>query len=813
MPAHVRSAFAPQHLGFKPMASVSLPIHSLATATLGVPRIGPRRELKSALEAHWAGRLDEMALEETAAALRAAGWARQHALGITQIPSGDFSLYDHVLDTAVMVGAIPERFGWSGGPVPLATRFAMARGTSSAGSSPDADGCGHAGHDGTLREGGVAALEMTKWFDTNYHYLVPELTGDQRFTLADTKPLDHFLEAKALGYHTRPVLLGPVTFLKLAKAVTPDVNPLALLDRLVPVYADLLARLAEVGADWVQIDEPCLAGDIDAPTRTALHRAYSAFARAVPDIRVLLATYFGPLGDALDLAVSLPVAGLHADLVRAPGQLVPLAERAPREMLLSLGVVDGRNVWRTDLSALLDRLEPVVATRRADRIEIAPSCSLLHVPVDLAQEDDLDPEIASWLAFGVQKMEELQVIATALQSGRDAVGEALAASHAAVASRAASPHVHDAAVAARLAAVTPRMSRRESPFADRAERQRRLLDLPAFPTTTIGSFPQTAEVRKARAAHARGRLSDGDYEHFLAEETARAIRFQEEIGLDVLVHGEFERNDMVQYFGERLSGFAFTRNAWVQSYGSRCVRPPIVYGDVARPKPMTVARWQQAQALTRKPLKGMLTGPVTILNWSFVRDDLPRETVCRQIALAIRDEVRDLEAASARIIQIDEAALREGLPLRKDDWPAYLGWATEAFRLSACVVSDETQIHTHMCYSEFNDILDAIAGMDADVISIETSRSHMELLGAFRAGAYPNEIGPGVYDIHSPRVPPVEEMAELLRLARERLADDQLWVNPDCGLKTRGWPEVRAALANMVAAAREIRAELSEAAE
>jgi 5-methyltetrahydropteroyltriglutamate--homocysteine methyltransferase len=770
---------------------------SLPVAALGTPRIGPRRELKFALESYWAGKSDEAALREAAAALRAANWARQTSLGVTVIPSNDFSLYDQVLDTSVMIGAIPEVYGWTGGEVSLATYFAMARGAQGDGHAD----CGHVHHGH-----GAPAQEMTKWFDTNYHYMVPEFRKGQTFRLASRKPIEEYEEAKSLGYQTRPVLVGPVTFLKLGKSHDPAFDPLSLLDQLVPVYIEVLRALAERGAEWVQIDEPCLALDLDEAARAALRRTYAAFAGTVPGLKIMLATYFGSLGDNLATALALPVAGMHVDLVRAPEQLDAVLAGARADLVLSLGVIDGRNIWRANLSALLDRLEPVVATRGADRVQVAPSCSLLHVPIDVALEPKIDDDLKSWLSFSVQKMGELAALGRALAQGREAVRDALDASAKAAAARRASPKVHDAAVTARAAAVTPEMTRRKSAFAARASLQHDRFDLPAFPTTTIGSFPQTAEVRKARAAHAKRAISDADYETFLREETARAIRWQEEIGLDVLVHGEFERNDMVQYFGEQLSGFAFTQHGWVQSYGSRCVRPPILFGDVSRPEPMTVGWWTYAQSLTKKPMKAMLTGPVTILNWSFVRDDIPRSAACRQIALAIRDEVVDLEKAGATMIQIDEAALREGLPLRKSEWRTYLDWAVECFRVCASGVRDETQIHTHMCYSEFNDIIDAIAAMDADVISIETSRSKMELLDAFKSYKYPNEIGPGVYDIHSPRVPAVDEMASLLKLARQRLSDGQLWVNPDCGLKTRKWDEVRPALVNMVAAARALRA-------
>ena len=773
---------------------------SLSVASLGTPRIGPRRELKMALEAYWSGKSDEKSLIEAARSLRAENWARQKSLGISVIPSNDFSFYDQVLDTSVMVGAIPKIYGWKSGPVSLATYFAMARGSETK-TSDQACARGHHEHGH-----GMPAQEMTKWFDTNYHYMVPEFAKGQPFVLSSLKPIDEYREARALGYQTRPVLIGPVTYLKLGKSKDTSLDPLSLLPSLLPVYVEVLRRLAAEGAEWVQLDEPCLALDLDPAARDALRQAYAAFSEALPALKIMLTTYFGGLGDNLNTAMSLPVAGLHLDLVRSPNQLSDVLKKAPKGLVLSLGVIDGRNIWRANLAGLLDRLEPVVKKRGADQIQIAPSCSLLHVPVDLDQETDLDSDLRTWLAFSVQKMAELATLGKALAGGRDSVSDILTASASAAAARRTSPKVHDAAVAKRMATVTTAMGRRTGDFAERAKAQRERFKLPVFPTTTIGSFPQTPEVRKARAAHTKGTLGDAEYRTFLYEETARAVRWQEEIGLDVLVHGEFERNDMVQYFGEQLSGFAFTNHGWVQSYGSRCVRPPILFGDVSRPRPMTVEWWQYAQSLTTKPMKGMLTGPVTILNWSFVRDDIPRSASCRQIALAIRDEVADLERAGAKMIQIDEAALREGLPLRRAEWNDYLNWAVMSFRICASSVSNETQIHTHMCYSEFNDIIDAIGAMDADVISIETSRSKMELLDAFRTYKYPNEIGPGVYDIHSPRVPEIGEMTDLLRLARLRLADEQLWINPDCGLKTRKWQEVKPALVNMVAAARELRA-------
>lgn len=764
---------------------------TVTVATLGFPRIGPRRELKFALEKFWAGQSSESDLLEAAAGLRTAAWARQKSLGADWLPSNDFSLYDHVLDTSLMLGAIPERYGKAAGDCDLGTYFAMARGTT----GEDA-GCGHA-------HGSLTACEMTKWFDTNYHYMVPELVAGQKLALSSAKIVDDYREAKAQGFETRPVLLGPVTWLSLTKGR--GVDPFDYLDEVLGLYSAVLTQLGQAGAEWVQIDEPVLVLDLSERQRTAITRAYAKLPRA--GVKLMLATYFGGLEDNLDLAVHLPVAGLHVDLVRAPQQLDAVLAKAPRSLLLSLGVIDGRNVWRADLPALLDRLEPIAAKRD---LVLAPSCSLLHTPVDLALERKIDPEIAQWLAFAVQKVGELATLKRALNEGRDSVAEELTASSVAAAARKTSPRIHDDAVTARLAAITPGDRERHSPYPVRATAQADALDLPAFPTTTIGSFPQTSEVRRARADHVRGNIDDAAYEQFLREETERAIRWQEQAGLDMLVHGEFERNDMVQYFGEQLSGFAFTVSGWVQSYGSRCVRPPILFGDVSRPKPMTVEWWRYAQSLTDKPMKGMLTGPVTILNWSFVRDDQPREASCRQIALAIRDEVIDLEKAGAKAIQIDEAALREGLPLRRRDWQPYLDWAVDCFRLSAAGVADATQIHTHMCYSEFNDILPSIGAMDTDVISIETARSQMELLEGFARYRYPSAIGPGVYDIHAPRVPTVDEMVALMRLAQDHLRPEQLWVNPDCGLKTRKWEEVKPAIDAMVAAARELRVRVAE---
>jgi len=769
---------------------------TVTIATLGFPRIGPRRELKHALESFWSGKSGEAALLESAAGLRTAAWARQTALGADWLPSNDFSLYDHVLDLSVMLGAIPARYGAADGEATLATYFAMARGTTG-----EAGG----GHEGCAHSHSLTACEMTKWFDTNYHYIVPELSAGQKLALGQLKVVEEYREAKAQGYETRPVLLGPVTWLSLVKAS--GVDPFDYLDEVLGLYGVILNHLAHAGAEWVQIDEPILVTDLSEQQRRAVTRAYARLARSTPQI--MLTTYFGGLGDNLTLATALPVAGLHIDLIRAPEQLAPVLKAAPKTLTLSLGVIDGRNIWRADLAALLDRIGPLAAER--DLI-LAPSCSLLHVPVDLALESKLDDEVRQWLAFAVQKVEELAILKRALNEGRASVAAELEASSQAAANRRTSPRIHDAAVAGRVTGVTPDMRERRSDHPTRIAAQAEVLNLPLFPTTTIGSFPQTAEVRRARAEHNRGNLDATAYEAFLRAETLRTIRWQEEAGLDMLVHGEFERNDMVQYFGEQLAGFAFTVNGWVQSYGSRCVRPPVLYGDVSRPSPMTVEWWRYAQSITDKPVKGMLTGPVTILNWSFVRDDQTREASCRQIALAIRDEVQDLEAAGCQAIQIDEAALREGLPLRRKDWQPYLDWAVDCFRLSAAGVADATQIHTHMCYSEFNDILPSIGAMDTDVISIETARSQMELLEGFAAYDYPSAIGPGVYDIHAPRVPGEEEMVALMRLAQQHLSPAQLWVNPDCGLKTRKWEEVRPAIDAMVAAARTLRAEVTVAA-
>jgi len=750
-------------------------------ANLGFPRIGARRQLKRAVEEYWAGTIDPEELQSTVTGLRRHHWQLQQSLGVAHVPSNDFSLYDHVLDTAAMVGAVPKRFSWATGNVDWATYFAMARGT---------------------RE--IPPLDMTKWFDTNYHYIVPEFEPSMKFKLASTKPIDEFQEALALGIHTRPVLLGPLTFLLLGKGKK-TLKPLSLLDKLLPVYEEVLWRLAHAGADWVQIDEPVLAGDLPAEALPALESACARLSAASEQIRICLTTYFGDLLDHLPATLRLPVAAVHLDLVRAPEQLDRALKLTPRGMTLSLGVVDGRNVWRTDLERALEMLERAAAKLGPEQIMVAPSCSLLHCPMDLDHELSLDAELKGWMAFAKQKVEEVVILSRALGEGRAAAADQLAASRAAIESRSRSLRLHNPVVRQRLAGVNENMLRRQHPFPERRDAQRRRLALPLLPTTTIGSFPQTGEVRKARAALKKGEWSLERYDAFCRQEIERTVRFQEEIELDVLVHGEFERADMVEYFGEQLDGFAFTTHGWVQSYGTRCVKPPVIFGDVSRPRPMTVGWSQYAKSLTSRPMKGMLTGPVTILQWSFVRDDQPRRDTAFQIALSIRDEVADLEAADIRIIQIDEPALREGLPLRRAAWADYLHWAVDAFRLASAGVGDETQIHTHMCYSEFNDIIESIAALDADVISIEASRSDMELLNAFIKFKYPNEIGPGVYDIHSPRVPETEEIMGRLQKALRAIPADMLWVNPDCGLKTRSWPEIHAALRNMVEAAKSLR--------
>ncbi|WP_447592585.1 5-methyltetrahydropteroyltriglutamate--homocysteine S-methyltransferase [Aquipseudomonas campi] len=766
---------------------------------LGFPRIGRDRELKKALEAHWKGELDEAGLRAVGRELRARHWQVQKDAGIELLPVGDFAWYDQVLTHSLTFGVIPERFRPHAGKPTLDTLFGMARGV--VGSQNSNICCGGAHGQPLL------AQELTKWFDTNYHYLVPEFSADQQFVLSWDQLFEEVEEAHALGHTVKPVVIGPLTYLWLGKEKGGEFDRLDLLERLLPLYGEIFQRLAAQGVEWVQIDEPILALDLPQAWKNAFERAYNLLQRE--PLKKLIATYFADLEDNLGLAAGLPLDGLHIDLVRAPEQFPSILDRLPAYKVLSLGVVNGRNVWRTDLEKALAILQQAQA-RIGDRLWVAPSCSLLHSPVDLGREDQLDAELKSWLAFAVQKCEEVAVLTTALNEPQNArVQAALAENRAVQASRAQSSRIHKPAVQARLAAITAADSQRQSPFGQRIEQQRARLQLPAFPTTTIGSFPQTSAIRLARQSFKAGKLSAAAYTEAMHSEIRHAVDVQEKLGLDVLVHGEAERNDMVEYFAEQLDGYAFTRFGWVQSYGSRCVKPAVIFGDLSRPQAMTVEWITYAQSLTSKVMKGMLTGPVTMLMWSFPRDDISREQQARQLALAIRDEVVDLEAAGIKVIQIDEAAFREGLPLRKAQWQAYLGWATEAFRLCASGVRDETQIHTHMCYSEFNDVIESIAAMDADVITIETSRSDMELLDAFEAFEYPNEIGPGVYDIHSPRVPDTREMVQLMRKAVQRVPAERLWVNPDCGLKTRGWPETEAALVNMVAAARQLRTELA----
>ena len=770
----------------------------VTTHNLGFPRIGARRELKFALEQYWSGQGSASALSAVSATLRARHWAQQGALDFA--PVGDFSFYDQVLDMSFMLGNVPARARHAHGhdsehapgaahdhaKAALDDYFRVARGRAGAD-----DACA-----------GVHAGEMTKWFDTNYHYIVPELAAGTTFALDAAPLLAQLAQARQLDVRAKPVIIGPVTYLWLGKAKDGS-DKLALLERLLPVYAALFELLAARGIEWVQVDEPVLVTELEAAWQQAFVRAYDYLKDA--RVKRLLTTYFGPLQDNLALACALPVQGLHLDAVNAPGEVMQAIALLPPERVLSLGVINGRNVWKTDLHATLEWLEPVHNALQ-DRLWIAPSCSLLHVPVDLDSETALAADLRSWLAFALQKLDELNVLATALNRSRAAAQEAVVANHAALVARRASPRVHKSAVQAAVAALKDSDGARRSAYPQRAALQAALLKLPAYPTTTIGSFPQTPQLRLARRQLRAGEISQAGYEAAMRSEIALCVREQEALGLDVFVHGEAERNDMVEYFGEQLGGYAFSQFGWVQSYGSRCVKPPILFGDIDRPRAMTVAWISYAQSLTDKPMKGMLTGPVTMLNWSFVRDDQPRAATCLQLALALRAEVLDLEAAGVRLIQIDEAALREGLPLRRADWQHYLDWAVRAFRITAGGVADATQIHTHMCYSAFSDIIAAIAAMDADVITIETARSDMALLDVFDDFNYPNQIGPGVYDIHTPNIPQPAQMVALMRAAARRIPAGRLWINPDCGLKTRSWADVLPALRNMVAAAHTLRA-------
>ncbi|MNK85277.1 5-methyltetrahydropteroyltriglutamate--homocysteine methyltransferase [compost metagenome] len=768
----------------------------MQTHNLGYPRIGSNRELKKASEQYWAGKITLAELLSKGRNIADQNWKLQQDAGIDLIPSNDFSYYDQILDMSLTVGAIPKRYNQvvlQKTNNELDLYFAMARGYQKDGLD-------------------ITAMEMTKWLDTNYHYIVPEFYKNQEFSLFSGKIVNEFVRAKQLGINSKPVIIGPVSYLLLGKEKEAGFDKIDLIKRLLPVYLQILTELKDQGAEWIQFDEPFLALDINEKARAAYNYVYAEIRKQFPQLKVLVATYFEGLKDNLTLATGLPVQALHIDLVRCPEQLDEVLNAIPATLTLSLGVVDGRNIWKNDFEQSLAIIKKAAAQLGSERVLIAPSCSLLHSPCDLnleTNEQTLTPEIKQWLAFAKQKIDE--VVTLKALTEETPTQEALAKlteNKNAIESRRTSALIHNTAVKQRVSAITDKDAQRENAFSSRKKTQQDILKLPLFPTTTIGSFPQTTEVRNWRAQFKNGEITPAEYDTLLKKETEEAIRWQEEIGIDVLVHGEFERNDMVEYFGEQLNGFTFTKNGWVQSYGSRCVKPPIIYGDVNRPKAMTVYWTAFAQSLTPTLVKGMLTGPVTILQWSFVRNDQPRSVTCNQIALAIRDEVVELEEAGIKVIQIDEPAIREGLPLRQTDWQAYLKWAVTAFKISASGVKDETQIHTHMCYSEFNDIIQHIADMDADVITIECSRSQMELLDAFADFKYPNEIGPGVYDIHSPRVPSRAEMVQLLEKAKAVVPADQLWVNPDCGLKTRHWNETKKALIEMVAAAQEMREEV-----
>lgn len=760
----------------------------MLTNNLGYPRIGGNRELKKSSEQYWAGKITCEQLLQTGREIRLENWNTQKQAGIDLIPSNDFSFYDQVLDMTLTVGAIPERYKnvmFSGSGIDL--YFAMARGIQTGGAD-------------------ITAMEMTKWFDTNYHYIVPEFQKHQQFRLFSTKIIDEFIEAKETGIVTKPVIIGAISYLLLGKEKEENFHRLELLNNILPVYFEIFQKLEDVGAEWIQIDEPFLTLDLNESEKAAYHTIYKQIREKFPRLKFILTTYFEGLRENTKLAVSLPVDALHIDLVRAPEQLNEVLKTLPESLSLSLGVIDGRNVWKNDFLESMQFINRAIETIGAERVMIAPSCSLIHAPCDIDYETELDAEIKNWLAFAKQKLDEIVTLKQfSIAEEHNFAVEKMKENMLAIESRKNSELIHKKQVKERVSSITDADAKRNSEFAARQAKQIEALKLPLFPTTTIGSFPQTKEVRSWRAKHKKGELSDEQYDRLLKEETAKTVKWQEDLGIDVVVHGEFERNDMVEYFGENLEGFVFTKNGWVQSYGSRCVKPPIIFGDVSRPNPMTVYWSSYAQSLTEKPMKGMLTGPVTILQWSFVRNDQPRSATCTQIALAIRDEVSDLEKAGIKVIQIDEPAIREGLPLRKSDWQTYLEWAVRAFRISSSGVKDETQIHTHMCYSEFNDIIENIAAMDADVITIECSRSQMELLDAFAKFKYPNEIGPGVYDIHSPRVPSKEEITGLLEKAKRVIPERHLWVNPDCGLKTRGWEETEKSLKAMVESAKELR--------
>ncbi len=750
---------------------------------LGFPRIGAFRDTKKAVEAYWRGEISQEELGRRGEQIRSDNWKLQAEAGLDFVSVGDFSWYDHVLDTSAMLGVVPERFGKVNDQVDIDTYFCMARGM--APNTQEATAC-----------------EMTKWFNTNYHYIVPEFTKNQSFQLASDKLFQEINQAQQLGYQVKPVILGPLSYLWLGKTKGIEFDKLTLLNTILPVYQEILTRLSQQHIDWVQIDEPILILDLPSEWQKAFIQAYQHL--SFSSIKCMLTTYFGELHDNLDIVNQLPVQGLHIDLCSSPEQLNQVLATSPSDRVLSLGMINGRNIWRANLKQALDVLQPV-KTKLQDRLWISSSCSLLHVPVDLDNETDMDAELKSWLAFAKQKLAEITVLSHVLDDGEQRYITELEENTKIVQSRRQSSRIHHSKVKERVGKLTPDFAERQSHYQKRAEIQRKHLALPLFPTTSIGSFPQTQDIRKARQDYKLGNIDHAHYVAKMKEEIAHVIQVQEELDIDVLVHGEAERNDMVEYFGELLNGFAFTKNGWVQSYGSRCVKPPIIYADVSRPAPMTVEWSKYAQSLTERRMKGMLTGPVTILAWSFVRDDQSHSTTALQIALALRDEVCDLEKAGISVIQIDEPAFRESLPLRKVDWKAYLDWAVYCFRITASGVKDETQIHTHMCYSEFNDVINSIANLDADVITIESSRSEMELLKAFETFAYPNEIGPGVFDIHSPRIPNAAEMLQQLEKAAQYIPVKRLWVNPDCGLKTRQWHEVKQALHHMVTAAKTLR--------
>ncbi|KAF2078525.1 hypothetical protein CYY_000150 [Polysphondylium violaceum] len=824
---------------------------TIIASNLGFPRMGENRELKKLVEAYWAGKVTDTELAEGIKVIRADHWNLQKNQGISHIPSNDFSLYDHVLDHIHLFGAIPARYqavvesevtentafrGWK-------TYFAMGRGyqtskAASEASSATADTAfGLAAS--VSQKIDVGSMEMKKWFDTNYHYIVPEFTATQTFSLTNSgysqpKPVQEFLEAKANGIETRPVILGPISFLLLGKSAdsahpyTSRFDALVHLEALLPVYTSLLTQLAQAGAQWIQIDEPILCLDLEYQgsldtIKAAYTKAFTTIRAAIPSVNILLATYFGEIRSNIQAIINLPINAIHIDAVRtSETELSNIVNQISTTTLsLSIGVIDGRNIWKSNLKNKLAIIKNVVEKLGSSRVLVAPSCSLLHSPHSLNKEvAKVRPEVLDWLAFSVEKLQEVSFLTKAANSNTlvepitfaDAELQVYyAQNQESQAKRAVSPLIHNPAVKSRIESVTPDMFKRINPFPARRVAQRtRLTTLPAlFPTTTIGSFPQTREVRLARSNFNAGKLSAADYDKFIREQIVNCVKIQEECGLDVLVHGEFERNDMVEYFGENLEGYVFTANGWVQSYGSRCVKPPIIFGDVSRPKPMTLEYTTYAQSLTTKPMKGMLTGPVTILQWSFVRDDIPRSTTCNQIALAIRDEVVDLEKAGIACIQIDEPAIREGLPMRASDWDAYLKWSVDSFLLSSTGVRDDTQIHSHMCYSDFNDIFTAIQRMDTDVLTIENSKSDLKLLKAFEKYGYTNEIGPGLYDIHSPRIPTIEDMKYRVEQMLKDLAKELIWVNPDCGLKTRGWSETIAALKNMVQVSVQLRSTFS----